>query len=121
MFLGMIGLSFFIIFITGRHERWWAIIPGGVLLTLASVTLVSDQFGDGMAAGGIFFLGLAVTFLVVYLVMRMKWALWPAGALGLMGSFLMLGAGNLASFVFPALLIIVGGFLVFRATRPRLG
>ena len=33
-FLGALGLSFFAVYLSGRH-RWWAIIPGGVLITLA--------------------------------------------------------------------------------------
>jgi hypothetical protein len=35
IFLGAIGLSFWAVYLTGR-DRWWAIIPGGVLFTLAS-------------------------------------------------------------------------------------
>lgn len=121
MFLGMIGLSFLIIFLTGRQERWWAIIPGGALFTLAAVALISELPDGGWLAGGALFLGLALTFLVIYLVMRMKWALWPAGVLALMGSLFLLGVGNVGSLVFPTLLIATGAFLVFRAMRSQAG
>lgn len=121
LFLGMIGLSFWVIFLVKR-EFWWAVIPGGVLVTLAGVTLFAEQ--DGMLSGGMFFLGLALTFLLVYLLPvaggRMTWALWPAGILGLMGALIMSGASGAAQFVWPAALILLGGFLVFRAwRRPR--
>ncbi len=122
MFLGMIGLSFWVIFFT-RREFWWAVIPGGVLLTLAAVTLMSET-DNGFGAGGFFFLGLALTFLLVYYLPtaygRMRWAIWPAGVLGIMGALIMTGASGLARFVWPAVLIVIGGLLVMRAMRPRL-
>jgi hypothetical protein len=119
-FLGMIGLSFWLIFFI-RREFWWAIIPGGVLFTLAGVTLLGES--NGLASGGLFFLGLGLTFLIVYLLPspsgRMRWAIWPAGVLGIMGALIMTGATGVAEFIWPALLIIIGGLLVFRAMRPR--
>ena len=36
MFLGTIGLSFWVIYLT-RRDFWWAVIPGGALMTLALV------------------------------------------------------------------------------------
>ena len=119
MFLGMIGLSFWLVFLTAPVERWWAIIPGGVLLTLTGVTLISTTRMDDMVGGGIFFLGLGLTFALVYLLARMRWALWPAGVLGFMGALLMAGAGNMASLVLPILLVGAGGILILRALRPR--
>ena len=119
MFLGMIGLSFWVVFITAPRERWWGIIPGGALLTLSAVTLASSSRVGDLASGGVFFLGLALTFALVYLITRMRWALWPAGVLAIFGSLLMTGAGNMAALVFPALLIVFGGILILRARRPR--
>jgi hypothetical protein len=120
-FLGMIGLSFWVIYLT-RREMWWAIIPGGTLLTLAAVAGVSNE-GSGFFTGGLFFLGLALTFLVVYLVPteagRMRWAIWPAGVLAVMGALVMTGAEGAAQLVWPLVLIAIGGFIVFRAFRTR--
>src|SRR6266542_610042 len=56
VFLGMIGLAFWIVYLTNR-AYWWAIIPGGVLVTLAVVAAGSALF-DSMALGGLFFIGL---------------------------------------------------------------
>ncbi len=118
VFLGMIGLSFWVIFRV-RREVWWAVIPGGVLLTLAGVTLLAET--DGFASGGFFFLGLALTFLVVYFLPtnagRMYWAIWPAGVLGVMGALIMTGAAGVARFIWPAVLILIGGLLVYRSAR----
>ncbi|MDY6866415.1 MAG: hypothetical protein SVT56_00685 [Chloroflexota bacterium] len=53
VFLGLLGLAFLLIYITHR-TNWWAIIPGGVLLTLAGVTLIPDESvlsGGGLLPG----------------------------------------------------------------------
>jgi hypothetical protein len=119
-FLCMIGLSFWVIYLI-RREFWWSVIPGGALFTLAGVTMLAEA--DGLASGGFLFLGLGLTFLVVYLMPtiegRMRWAIWPAGVLGLMGALIMSGAEGLARFVWPAVLIAIGGLLVYRAARPN--
>lgn len=121
-FLGMIGLSFWIIYFTHR-EYWWAIIPGGVLLTLALVAGLSDE-ANGLDMGGLFFLGLALTFLAVYFMPthegRMYWAIWPAGVLGVLGAAMTIGSLSLARFAWPLILIVLGGALIYRTTRPRL-
>src|SRR5689334_17277882 len=40
--LGGIGLSFWAAYITSPRERWWALIPAGVLTTLAGMTVSAD-------------------------------------------------------------------------------
>jgi len=117
IFLGAIGLSFWLVYLSGR-ERWWAIIPGGVLVTLAVVTVVSNLSNDGTASGGVFFLGLALTFLLVALLVGMRWAYWPAGALGVLGGFLFFESQiYLLSYLAAAALILVGVFIVLRSLR----
>ncbi len=119
LFLGAIGLSFWVIYLL-RRDFWWAIIPGGALVTLALVAGLSDivQDDDGMAIGGILFLGFALTFLLVYLAPtsqgRMKWALIPAGILGVMGVLFLLSLGGFINYALAIGLILVGGFLVAR-------
>jgi hypothetical protein len=111
--LGGIGLTFFIVYLTSPQERWWALIPGGVLATLAGMTIAAERFGEFQTAG-FFFLGLALTFLLVALLAGMKWAYWPAMVLGIMG---LLGLGSLlqfANYVWAVVLIAVGGFLIVR-------
>lgn len=120
-FLGMIALSFWVIYFT-RREMWWAIIPGGALLTIAAVASMAND-ANGLSSGGVLFLGLAATFLAVYLVPttegRMRWALWPAGIMCLMGLLILTGSGGAARFIWPLILILAGGFFVVRALRPK--
>ena len=53
--LAGIGLSFFVIYIIQRAQ-WWALIPGGVLLTLAVVAGLDETLS--IDTGAVFFLGL---------------------------------------------------------------
>src|SRR5690606_20769768 len=76
IFLGMLALSFLIIFIISPREHWWAIIPGGVLLTLAIVSMISEDRSGGSLTGGVFFIGIGLTFALVFLAARQRWALW---------------------------------------------
>ena len=117
VFLGFIALPFLLIFIT-HSEHWWALIPGGVLLTLAGVSLVPDF---SVFSGGIFFLGLSLTFVLVYLltksVGRQQWALYPAGILFLIGTITLLGAADLINFIWPVALLIAGAVVLFKALK----
>ena len=119
VFLGAIGLSFWLVYISGR-DRWWAIIPGGVLLTLAAVSALPDTLFGGTDSGGVFFLGLAVTFLLVALLANMRWAYWPAGVLGVFGTFLFFQSQiYLLSYVAAAALIGVGVVIILRSLRSQ--
>ncbi len=120
-FLSAISLAFWVIYAI-RRENWWAVIPGGVLLTLAVVAGLAEAFG-GIATGGLFFLGLAATFGLVYLLPtpegRMKWALIPAGILGAMGVFIILAATSVINYLWPVALILLGLYLVYRSFMAR--
>jgi hypothetical protein len=121
LFLGAIGLSFWVIYFV-RRDFWWAVIPGGVLMTLAAVAALSDLLPD-RAAGGIFFLGLAATFFLVYLLPttdgRMKWALIPAGVLAVLGVLVFLSLGGIFNYLWALLLIAAGVYLLTRSMRVR--
>lgn len=119
--LGSIGLAFLLIYLLNR-EHWWAIIPGGVMFTLALVAGLNEVL-TGFDAGGIFFLGLGLTFLLVALLPtehgRMKWAFIPAGILLGMGLLVMLALSTWVNYVWPVALILAGLFLVFRTLQSR--
>jgi len=114
-----IGLSFWLIYIN-NSSNWWAIIPGGVLWSLAAVTLMPE---GTWISRGIFFLGLGLTFLLVYLLPkpegRMKWALYPAVALFLVGLLASIGASNLIKFIWPVVLLAGGVVLLYFAIRKK--
>jgi len=119
LFLGGIGLGFWVIYITNR-EFWWAIIPGGVLVTLGIVTLSEDLIG-GNSGGGVFFLGLALTFFLVALLAKPRenfwWAYIPAGVLFVLGIFLTGPLQSFFNYIWPVALIGVGVILLFRNFR----
>jgi hypothetical protein len=124
LFLGAIGAGFLAVFWADRRH-WWAIIPGGTLLTLA---LVARGDADNSAAsGGLFFLGLALTFLVVYLLPgdggnRHRWAMYPAFALlalaGLAGGWFD-GLARVWNYVWALALVGVGLYMLSHRSRGR--
>ncbi|HMU94231.1 MAG TPA: hypothetical protein PLD33_16835 [Anaerolineales bacterium] len=113
IFLGGIGLAFLFVFFTERNSRWWALIPAGVLVTLATVTVAAQRFGEFQTAG-IFFFGLAITFLLVAMLTGMRWAYWPALGLGVMGVLGIISLLELANYLWAVVMIAAGGFLLFR-------
>jgi len=125
LFLGALGASFWVIY-ANRRDQWWPIIPGGVLLTLALVAALDAGVGVvGFDTGSVFFLGLAGTFFLVYLLSqpsKMTWALYPAGVLAVMGVVIAFASSSLARFLGPLALLVAGGYLVYRAmARPKPG
>lgn len=119
LFLGSISLAFWIIYIV-RRDFWWAVIPGGVLGTLTVVAALGENL-EGMVTGGVFFLGLALTFALVYLLPveegRQRWAAIPALILGSIGLLLVLSLGGIINYIWAIGLILVGVYLL---TRVRL-
>ncbi len=119
VFLGGIGLSFWAVYLA-RREHWWAIIPGGVVTTLAVVAGLGSNV-DGNLSGAAFFLGLGLTFLLVALLPnpagKMTWAYIPGFILLGMGVMMLVFTANLAAYVLPAVAILFGVVLLVRALR----
>ena len=119
-----IGLSFWVIYATHR-ENWWAVIPGGTMITLAVIIAISAGPGgnEGQWVPSILFLGLAATFGLVYFLPtpqgRMKWALWPASILAVMGVLMTAFLGQLAGILWPLVLIAGGVAVLLRTMRTR--
>jgi len=121
LFLGMIGLGFWVVYLVCR-ACWWAIIPGGALFTLALIAGLSKSLA-GEDLGWIFFLGLSATFGLVYLLPtnegRMRWAIYPAAGLLVMALLMITAMGALVNLVWPMVLILAGMYLMYRTLRPR--
>ena len=119
LFLGALGLSFVLVYLR-RPTFWWAVIPAGTMLTLAGVAFV-DALPFNIDGGGIFFMGLGLTFLVLSALPtpqgRMRWALIPAGVLVVMGMLLMAQSMVLFRYLWPLALILGGLYLVLRNAR----
>ncbi len=119
--LGGIGLSFLLVYLVERRN-WWAIIPAGVMATLAVVAGLNPIM-TGEASGGVFFLGLGVTFGLVAVLPtssgQMRWPWIPAAILGIFGILFLLAAGRYINYVWPSALILVGLLLVIRSVVRR--
>ena len=116
-----ISISFWIIYLTNR-EHWWAIIPGGVLLSIG-IFIAFESLFPGVEMVGVFFLGLGLTFVVLaYLPAQkgdMRWALIPAGVLLLMGVIFLGTAFSALEIIGPAVLVLAGLYLIYRTVRPK--
>lgn len=89
----MIGVAipFIVALVQQPRQNWWAVIPGGVMLSVALTILSAPIIGG--AAGSVMLWGIAVTFLIVYLFNReFWWALIPAGILFVVGIFPIIGS-----------------------------
>jgi len=81
LFFGLL-IPFAAAYLMDRAKNWWALIPGGVMLSLAFVTLIADNTrGEWIGAMFLFMIGLP--FLIVYLNNRARnwWAIIPAGVM----------------------------------------
>jgi hypothetical protein len=125
LFLAGIGLAFWAVYLNNR-SFWWAIIPGGVLFTLAVVAGLSEA-RPGLETGGIFFLGLGATFALLAVLPTegslpshsLRWAFIPAGVLILMGLLLTAASASLINYIWPVVLILGGLFLVYNSLASR--
>jgi hypothetical protein len=119
--LGAIGLAFLLVYLVNR-DNWWAIIPAGVMGTLAVISGLS-QVLTGFETGGIFFLGLGLTFALVAILPtpegQMRWAFIPAGILFMIGLLLTAATSSLSGIIWPLALILFGLFFVWRAFVAR--
>lgn len=117
LFLASISLGFWLIALT-RREQWWAIIPGGALLSVAAIAGLSNTLG-GEQSGALLFYGLALTFGLVYLTgrapERRTWALLPAAVLLVMGVIIQASFGVALDYIWPLALIAFGVYLGYRA------
>lgn len=81
------GLFFIGLFFESR-ERWWLLIPGIILLSIAAIIFSSQffpEFADNWS-GLIILGGIGLSFLVVYFVDREQWwAIIPAGVMITLG------------------------------------
>jgi hypothetical protein len=114
--LGGIGVAFLLIFLS-NFANWWALIPAGVMFSLAAVLLL------GFQSGGIFLLGLGLTFGIIGFVPteqgRMRWAFIPAIVLIGVGLIVMLASINFFALMWPLGLITAGLVIIYFVIRKR--
>ncbi|MEE9188637.1 MAG: hypothetical protein V3U36_04645 [Anaerolineales bacterium] len=119
--MGGIGLAFTLIFLS-NIANWWALIPAGVLISSASALLISG-FAPELESGGVFLIGLGLTFGLIGLVPteqgRMRWAFIPALVLLVIGLLILLASINLFSLIWPLGLIALGLLIIYFVFRAR--
>jgi hypothetical protein len=120
VFLASIGVGFWAIFFTNR-EHWWAMIPGGALLSVAGVVVV-DQLGIGINPASVLFIGLGLTFALLglmstYLNTNLRWAYIPAAVMLVMGFVIFTPFVGALGWIWPLALIAGGAYLILR--RPN--
>ena len=114
----VIALAFFIVYLANR-KNWWALIPGGVMFVVGIMPLLALAQLPGQFIGGIFFVGLAAVFGLIYLInlqdVEMRWAMYPAAVLLAVGIGVMAFGQNW----WPLVLIALGAVLLIRSVWPR--
>jgi hypothetical protein len=118
-FLGGLSLAFFWVYFSDTH-RWWAIIPAGVMLTLGVISVLDNV--SGAENGGLLFLGLGLTFLLVAVLpggSSRSWALIPGAILLVFGAILGTPLAGFTQYLWPVVLILLGGFFIVRFFRGR--
>jgi hypothetical protein len=116
-FFGGLSVAFVWVYVTDR-TRWWAIIPAGVMLTLGTISVLDDL--SGADNGGILFVGLGLTFILLAILpggSSRSWALIPGTVLLVFGVILGTPFSGFTQYLWPVLLILLGGYFVFRFFR----
>ncbi|MDH5507542.1 MAG: hypothetical protein OEZ02_10005 [Anaerolineae bacterium] len=119
----VVGLGFLLIYISNRLH-WWAVIPSGLLFTLGAISLVENSPPPGIETGGVLFLGLGITFLLLSFLPtpygRVRWALYPALPLLLIGTFLTFEqTSSYLDYTWPAIIILAGLYFLWGAFRRK--
>ena len=112
--LGGIALSFWMIFFTKRNSFWWAVIPAGVLSSVA----VQEILENVMPTDGIFMLGLGLTFLFIARLPgyedNLKWAYIPGGIILAIGVIQLSFVQSVMNILLPLALIGAGGYVIYK-------
>jgi hypothetical protein len=117
-----IGLPFLYVYLKSP-ERWWALFPAGILLTLGLITAVALIPGiqteeyDNRVGNTVFYAGLAATFAVVWLRHHKRWAMVITVLAAAMAVITALFGEIQQSW--PVLIILAGAYLLYTALRPK--
>ena len=123
IFLLAIALPFFYVYFRYGEKNWWAIIPAGVMTTLAVIATlgIAGWIKDTQTGGysnAILMGGLAVTFAGIWLRHAMNWARVVTIILALAAVASVFFASYTEIF-WPVAIILAGGYLLFNALRPK--
>ena len=112
------GCGFIGVYIANK-KNWWGVIVSGMMFSVAA-TIWTQAYAENIPVNGIFFIGLGVTFILLYLLSikdrQMNWALIPAAI------FLLLGAGQsygLADLLGPIIILLAGIVVLLVSFRKK--
>lgn len=123
LFLASMSLGFASVYITNR-EMWWALIPSGVMLSLAAVAYFESVPGElPFQPAGLLFIGLGLTFMLLSTIksggQRLSWGIYPGIPLFIFGLMLALGTEQSWAIVGPLMLIAGGAWLLYSSLRKK--
>lgn len=123
LFLWGFGVFFISIYIR-NNDRWWVIIPGGILIVLGFVVLLEAfQLLDGDILGFVFLLGTSLVFWFLYLIKdeknKLGWAKIAAILLTVLSFFILSEAwdNQIAEILFPLSIILCGAYLMISGIK----
>ena len=118
------ALGFWAILIL-RREHWWAVMPAGVLTTVAVLFGLWNQL-DGAGRLAVLLIGTGLMFMLLYVIRYeehdARWAAIPAGALLLLAVVTLVAALPMPAVVrewWPILLVIVGLLMIILGLTRR--
>ncbi|MEN6481746.1 MAG: hypothetical protein ABFD29_06190 [Anaerolineaceae bacterium] len=116
--LGGIGISFWIVYLM-NHDFWWAIIPAGVMSSLAVVTVIEAL--THIDGGFVFLFGLAATFALLTILPGLPgdkhWPRIPALVLFILSIVTLATEVSWGNYVWAIILIAAGGFMILRSVN----
>jgi hypothetical protein len=119
LFLGLVSLGFWVVY-SVRRDFWWAIIPGGVVATMAVIALLANVM-PAAETTALMLLGIGLTFLALYFLPedrgRQPWAIIPGGILIIIAALTGIAFGTMARFFWPLVFILGGLYLVLRSRK----
>lgn len=124
IFLAAIGTGFIVAYRRDTTNNWWALIPAGVMFSLATISILNDLPVElPFESGGLLFIGLGLTFLLLTRITvagePLSWGFFPAIPLLLLGIFVSFGRAASWSYIWPALIILFGLYFLVDAMRKR--
>jgi len=123
IFLLAVALPFFVVYFRSSEGNWWAIIPAGVMTTLAIIATlgIAGWIRDTQTSGisnGILMGGLAATFAVIWLRHAKPWAKVVTIVLAALGVASIFFA-SYGEIFWPVAFILLGAYLLYTAMRPK--
>lgn len=125
LFLYSVFAVFIFVYIKD-DKKWWAIIPAGVLFSLATIVVLDVyHLVDHESEGVVILMGLSLTFFYLWQMRdernKLDWAKYPAAILGAITVFLYLAYAEWPSvqIMLSLAFLITGLFFVVKALKHR--